>query len=143
VLVWLEQDHWSGSGAERLWAKPLGDDLYEIRNTPWYAYDLNWGDTVRCEGLSEAELPIVVEIVEPGGHQTLRLFFEDIPEVERESVLDQLNRLGATYENADRALYSLDLEPGIAIEPILDLLARQAEQTGLSWETGWTSKADD
>jgi hypothetical protein len=90
----------------------------------------------------EAGLPIVVEVVEPGGHQTLRLFFEDIPADERERVLEELNKLGATYENADQTLYSVDLGPDVAVGPVLDLLAREAEQAGLSWETGWTFRAE-
>jgi hypothetical protein len=142
ILVGLAAEHWSGNSAERIWAKPLGGDVYEVRNTPWYAYDLNWGDEVRCEGLSEAGLPIVVEIVKPGGHQTLRLFFEGAPSEERERVLRRINELGATYENADDVLYSIDLEPDVAPAPILDLLALEAEQGTLSWETGWTFKAD-
>jgi hypothetical protein len=143
ILVGLEPDHWSGGSAERLWAKPRSDGLFEIRNTPWHAYDINWGDVVRCEGLSEAGLPIVVEIIEVSGHQTLRLFFsaQTTPE-ERGRVLTRLNSLGATYENADDTLYSLDLEPNVTSEPILDLLAVEAEGGVLSWETGWTFKAE-
>lgn len=143
VLVWLGPDHWSGNAAERLWAKPLGDDLYEVRNTPWYAYDINWGDTVRCEGLSEAGLPVVVEIVNSGGHYTLRFFFDEQASVEtRERLLQDLGSFRALYENADDTLYSIDLEPGVEVERILDFLAREAEQGTLSWETGWTVKTD-
>jgi Domain of unknown function (DUF4265) len=143
ILISLGPDHWSGNGAERLWAKPLADDLYEIRNTPWYAYDINWGDTVRCEGLSEAGLPVIVEIVRDGGHHTLRLFFDRGVGIEtRERVLEDLAALRALYENADDALYSIDLEPSVAVEPILDLLAREAERGTLAWETGWTFKAE-
>jgi hypothetical protein len=52
ILIELPSDHWSELGGGRVWAKPLGDDQYEIRNTPWYAYDINWGDIVVCEGMS-------------------------------------------------------------------------------------------
>ncbi len=144
ILVGLEPDHWSGNGAERLWAKPVAEDLYEIRNTPWYANDLNWGDVVRCEGVSEAGLPIVVEVVGAEGHQTLRLFFtaQASPE-ERERILERLNELGPTCENADGRLYALDLDPSVAVEPVLDFLAVEAERGTLDWETGWTFKAED
>jgi hypothetical protein len=30
-------------GGESVWAKPLGNDLYEIRNNLWHSCDLNWG----------------------------------------------------------------------------------------------------
>ena len=49
ILIELPLDHWSGNGGERVWAKRLGNERYEIRNTPWYAYDTNWGDVVVCE----------------------------------------------------------------------------------------------
>ena len=143
VVVELGPDHWSGKRSERMWAKPCGDGRYEIRNTPWYAYDLNWGDIVRCEGVSEAGLPVVVEIVRPSGHQTVRLIFE--PEThgsDRERVLSRLNELNAWYENADGRMYSVDIEPEASAEAVLDLLAREAEQRTLSWETGWTFKGE-
>jgi hypothetical protein len=54
VLVELRED--AGTGGEQLWARPLGDDLYEIRNVPWYAYKLNWGDVVRCSSMRWAVL---------------------------------------------------------------------------------------
>ena len=47
---------------ESLWAKPLGDDLYELRNTPWLADGLHHRDVVRCAP-SEQDLPEVVDVV--------------------------------------------------------------------------------
>lgn len=47
---------------ESLWAAPLGaPGCCEIRNTPWHAYALNWGDEVRIETPSPDELPEVRE----------------------------------------------------------------------------------
>jgi hypothetical protein len=137
VLIELPADHWSGKGGERVWAKRLEESLYEVRNTPWYAYEVNWGDVVRCEGISSAGLPIVVDVVREGGHRTLRVFFEEIGADSRESILAEINRLGATYENGDDTIYSLDLEPDRPLEPLLDFLASEEEAGHLAWETGW------
>jgi hypothetical protein len=138
ILVELPSHHWSGHDGERVWAKPLEDGIYEIRNTPWYAYDLNWGDVVRCDGMSSADLPTVAQVIRPGGHRTLRLFFEDVGEADREQILREINRLGATYENGDDVLYGLDAEPGRSLEALLDYLAIQEEAGLLTWETGWS-----
>ena len=35
-------------GGESVWAKPLGSDLFEVRNSPWHAYDVHFGDVVRA-----------------------------------------------------------------------------------------------
>jgi hypothetical protein len=83
ILIDLQPGHWSGHSGERVSAKRLGDGIYEIRNTPWYAYDLNWGDVVRCEGMSTADLPIVADVVGHGGHRTIRVFFEEAEDEER------------------------------------------------------------
>ena len=91
ILIELPPGHWSGEGGERMWAKPLEDNVYEIRNTPWYADNLNWGDVVRCDGVSSADLPIVAAVVRPGGHRTLRVFFEDVGEA-RAMALQAVNR---------------------------------------------------
>lgn len=138
ILIELQPDHWSGNTGERLWAKPFDDGLYEIRNTPWYAYDVSWGDVVRCEGMSPADLPIVAEVVRSAGHVTVRIFFQEVETAERERLLEEINRIGATYENADGTLYALDLEPNVKLETLLDFLAVQEEAGNLAWESGWS-----
>ncbi len=113
--------------------------LYEIRNTPWYAYNLSWGDVVRCDGVSPADLPIVAEVVQPGGHLTIRIMFKEaVEEQNREEILAHVNRLGATYENADGTMYALDLEPNLTPQRLLDYLAVQEERGVLAWESGWS-----
>ena len=42
-VIFDVQDDTFGVGGEGVWAKPLGNDLHEIRNTPWHTCDINWG----------------------------------------------------------------------------------------------------
>ena len=140
ILLELPVDHWSGNTAERVWAKPLGNREYEVRNTPWYAQDVNWGDVVRCEGLSLADLPIVREVVRPGGHRTLRAYFLTTQDSERDAILDELMQLGAMHENADGKMYSLDLEPDVDLDQVVRYLKEKEAAGVLGWETGWSTK---
>lgn len=39
--VHVDLPHNAEAGGEAMWAKPLGDDLYELRNNPFYAHGLN------------------------------------------------------------------------------------------------------
>ncbi len=136
IVIDLPPDHWCRSTGERFWARRLDDSQFEIRNVPWFAYGVNWGDIVRCQGLSPAGLPQIVEVVTAGGHSTLRIMFDaDYPS--KEALLDELHGLGGSYESADDLLYSIDVEPGVPVEPILDYLARASELGGFAWETGW------
>lgn len=63
-------NHWA-TGGESLWALPLGDDLYEIRNSPFYAYGINWGDVVWAHSNDPELKPQVREVVTPSGNRTL------------------------------------------------------------------------
>jgi hypothetical protein len=38
--------------------------------------------------------------------------------------LTEINRLGASYENADGRVYAVDCEPEIAVGPIVDYLSQ-------------------
>src|SRR5262245_56293650 len=60
---------------ESFWAKPLGGDLYELRNSPWYAYDLHFYDVVRAIPDQPDERPRITGVVRAGGHKTLRVLF--------------------------------------------------------------------
>jgi len=68
-------NHWATDG-ESLWALPLGNDLYEIRNSPFYAYGLNWGDVVRATTDNLTLKLEVRSVVTPSGNKTLRVFFD-------------------------------------------------------------------
>jgi len=138
ILIELEPGHWSGRTGERVWAKPLGERRYEIRNTPWYAYDVNWGDVVRCEGMSPANLPIVAEVLRSGGHRTLRVFYLGDDNDEREAILAEINRAGAQYENADGMTYALDIAPNANLGELLRYLSEKEAADVLAWESGWS-----
>jgi len=137
ILIELPPDHWSGKSGERVWARPLGAQLYEIRNTPWYAYDINWGDVVRCGGISPADLPIVAGVSRRGGHRTMRVFIFADDDAERDGILGEVERHGATYENADGKMYSLDFEPSSSLDEIMRYLSEKEAAGILGWETGW------
>jgi hypothetical protein len=103
--------HWA-TGGESMWALPLGADLFEVRNTPFYAYDLNFLDVVRAVPTLPDEKPSILAIARRGGHQTLRVFFkEGVEEPERVQVLDDLRRFGVSYESCSPRYFSLDVAP--------------------------------
>jgi hypothetical protein len=100
-------NHWA-AGGEGIWAKPLGDDLYEI--VPFHAYGLNFGDVVRAVEPAPDKKPLVLEVIRPSGHRTLRVFFPDsVPEDQRLELLRSLEPLGAEFERATAGYFALDV----------------------------------
>jgi hypothetical protein len=111
VILDVSDDTFGISG-ERVWASPQGGDLYEIRNTPWHTCDVNWGDIVRAIAANDNEWPKFVEVVRRSGHLTLHLYFYDgADEAFRTAVLNRFKDWKANYENANSALYAIDIQP--------------------------------
>jgi hypothetical protein len=124
---------------ERFWAKPLGGDLYEVRNTPWYLYGLNWGDTVRCAELSTDEVPRVIDVVSRSGHKTLRVIFnhDRLTPERQDELLATLSEMHAHHERANPDLLAIDVEPQADYQAVFDFLARCTDEGLLVFEEAW------
>jgi hypothetical protein len=59
---------------ELIWAKYLGDGLYQLENLP-LANELNLHDVVRCREDANG-VPAIIEIVRRSGNRTLRVSFK-------------------------------------------------------------------
>jgi Domain of unknown function (DUF4265) len=124
-------------GGESVWAKPLGGDLFEVRNSPWHAYDVHFGDVVRAIPRNADEKPWFREVVKPSGHKTLRVLFpKETPEVEQAGLLDQLSSDGASYERANSRLVAVDVLPGGNYQRVCDRLWAWEQEGLLDYETG-------
>jgi hypothetical protein len=97
VLFELQSD--APTATETLWARPLSNDLYELRNTPFFARHCALGDIVRCT-VAEEELPRFVEVVTPSGNRTVRIFVPNGPQrdAQKAAILDRLDAFRCTYE---------------------------------------------
>jgi hypothetical protein len=128
-------NHWA-TGGEGMWAKPLGGELFEIRNVPFYAYGLNFADVVRAVEPASNQKPVIQALVEAGGHRTLRVFFADsVPLTECPSLLKQLNRFRAYFEGATPRYFAIDVEPDGDYEATRAQLDRWRAEGVLEFET--------
>jgi hypothetical protein len=127
--------HW-GTGGESFWAEDLGDDLFRVRNVPFYAYGLNFFDVVRATADQPNLKPEIREVVEPGGHRTLRVSFaKSYPEDRRVELLKQLNEHQAYFEGATSSYFAIDVEPQGSYEKVCDQLTAWEDSGFLSFET--------
>ena len=101
-----------GLTGESVWAKPLGNDLYEIRNSLWHSCEINWGDVVRAVPKRVDLKPEFIEVVRRSGHRTIHLLFlQDCPATTKDSILACLTNWNASYENSGGSLYAVDISP--------------------------------
>jgi hypothetical protein len=128
-------NHWATVG-ESMWAVDLGDGLYELRNSPFHAYDLNFMDVVKAISTDPESRPEVREVVRRGGHGTLRVFFEDeVTEERRFQLLESLRPLSVSFERATEGLFALDLEPGADVRRVRAELDRWKSKGWIGYET--------
>jgi len=128
-------NHWA-TGGEGMWAKPLGKDLYEIRNVPFHAYGLNFGDVVRAVEPAPDKKPVVSELVRRSGHRTLRvLFSESVADGARVELLQSLEGLKASFERATGRHFAIDIEPEGDYNAACDRLAAWEAEGLLGYET--------
>jgi len=136
VKVHLDLPNNEDVGGETFWAENLGNDLYRIRNNPFYAYGINFYDIVYAKAQSEDLKPSIIKVHEYGGHKTLRVIFTDESTLEeRTKRLKELNKFKAYHENANGMLFSIDVEPDGDYGAVCDLLYEWENKEILSYET--------
>jgi hypothetical protein len=124
------------TGSESMWARPLGDGLFELDNSPFYAYDLNYKDVVYAVAMHPDQKPLVRRVERRGGHRTLRARFGDsVPKPHRALLLKGSDRHGVTWEGADHRLFSLDIPPEGNYQAVCDQLWRWEQEGLLEYET--------
>jgi hypothetical protein len=140
VVVEIPDD--ASVAAESMWAKPVGPELYELRNSPWHAYDLHFGDVVRAVAESPDEKPRVLKVVRPSGHKTLRVQFgPTLSELRQVELLAQIAPFGASYERASPGLIAIDVLPEGDYQRVCAMLWSWEQQGMLEYETGTRQEA--
>lgn len=128
-------NHWWFKG-ESLWAKSLGDDLYEIQNVPYCAYGLNCGDVVRATADASDLKPEVREVVRRSGNRTLRICFSDeLTKEQQQPCLEALESLGTWVERANAQFVCVNVPPAADYASVEAYLAEQEGAGTLEYET--------
>jgi hypothetical protein len=135
-----DQGSISGEGMWALYDETTG--LYTLKNTPWFAYGLSWGDLVsvieKDEGLLE-----VGHVVFAGGHRTLRVFFApDFSDADKDLFLIRMQELAVDFELAGAELVALDVGPSSDYEMVLSYLGGLAAGEQLFYEEAWKGEEE-
>ena len=110
IKVYLDlPNHWWFKG-ESLWAKYLGNDLFEIQNIPYCAYGLNCGDVVLATADAPDLKPEVRKVVNQSGNQTLRVSF-NISKEQQSPYINAIEATGAWIERANSEFICINVPP--------------------------------
>lgn len=109
---------------EPLWARPLGENQYEVRSIPILTPNLNFKDIVYVRASSVDQRLYIRQVIRWGGHKTLRIDFENASEAQRREILNQLSFMQTRYESLT------ELEESYALDYALDV-APQCDYTSI------------
>lgn len=129
-------NHWWLKG-ESLWAKSLGDDLYEIQNVPFCAYGLNWGDVVLATADAPELKPEIRSVVRRSGQETLRVFFDDhLSEKDAQKpIIEKIKGMDAWIERAQATVIGINVNASGDYAAICAYLEELKNLGGVEFET--------
>jgi hypothetical protein len=118
-------------GSESVWAAPLDERLFEIRNSLFYVYGVSWRDVVEAEEVDDCLTAVAVS--ERGGHSTYRVILaEAVSHATWDEEWAPFQAQGCTYEGAEGRLIAIDVPPRGDVAAVFRLL-EEGENLGL-WE---------
>ena len=135
VVFKLEQDEdgYPPFAYEGLWAKSLGNDVWELDNAPFFVYEISNKDRVVVEKIDN-ELRFQ-SVRERGGHSTLRIHFEDESKVH--FIREELKKLGCPTEGSNnKNLVSVDVPKIVNLSTIESFLKINAQKCNFEYEHG-------
>lgn len=123
--VWAEvTGFWADvCSGESMWAEDLGNNLYRLRNNPFYLYGYSFGDIVEAIEPDPESKPVIQKVYCLGGHSNLRIIvLEAEPRNRFNELIAQLKDHKAGYENCKSKLYAVDVEPEGDYQKVMELL---------------------
>jgi len=129
-VLFRVQETDGSANVETLWATPLGEDRYQLDNSPFYAYSVSWRDIVYAPFDPQEQFPTFQRVLSKSGHRTIRIIFERATEGNSasEDVLEQLVTLGCSYEGATETYVCVDIPPGVELENVRQFMIQRSLQ---------------
>jgi hypothetical protein len=129
IKISLPEDDDSGGQAEWVWALPLTDDIFKLKNIPVFAYNLSFDDEVHAS--SQDGVPVYDGVVKHMGHSTYRIYAKNTrtdPQIL--NLLSTLKGQGCEFENATNKIVAVDVWPAADIHVVYRTL-QAAEDSGI------------
>lgn len=117
---------------ESLPATPLGDDLFRLEHSPFFAYGVSWLDVVEARALVPGGPLQFVRIATRSGNRTVRVILSPPPDQSPQNakVIASLTSIGCTYEASNPGFISVN----VPREVDLMLVTKYLSGTGQQWE---------
>lgn len=130
VLIRIEVTGRNRVSREELWAKYLGNDLYQLKAPSSMIAEFHFGDVVRAVTSPPNNMPLVLEVVQRSGHKTIRIvFLREVNDLTQQKILNGLQSFQVTCRMAFDRFWTVDIDPRENYQVVYDYL-RSAERAG-------------
>ena len=131
VLFRVPEDDGSAN-VETLWAYDLGNDLYRLDNSPFYAYSVSVGDVVLAPMDPVEGRATFQKVLEKSGNRTVRVILDPPLATGNSSddLIQELLSLGCSYEGANPTYLCII----IPRESDFSLVCERLTACGIQWE---------
>lgn len=116
---------------ESLWAEPIAEDRYRLRNVPFLVFGFSEQDVIIAQ--EDDGILRVTGVAARAGHSTYRLVLPE--DTNEEKFLEdwvRLGELGCTYERATRRYVAIDVPPCADIYAVYQVL--EEGERACQWE---------
>jgi len=136
----LEPSDFHYHSSETLWANYLGDDNYQLDNTPIFAYGVSYGDIVEAKKRTENDFPRYIRTIKNSGHSTYRIIILNQKTISNNAAFDKywepLKKLGCSYEGFEDYMLAVDVPLNADINEAYSLLEKGETDGVWSFEEG-------
>jgi hypothetical protein len=129
IKIPLAEGNLAGADTESVWAEPLKEATYTVKNVPFYAKGISCEDVVRAE--PEDGTLLFKGVVRHSGHSTYRIYANQgrtTPQVA--ALLGALRNLHCDIEPATDKLVGVDVLPEADIYKVYETMV-EAQRAGL------------
>lgn len=128
VQIWIDLP--GRKYQETLQAIPLSKSLFQIREIPFIADQVNYMDVVRCQEAGETPRK-VIQVFKSSGYSTIHLMFaEHTPRELISQCIRVLLQEGVTYRRSGLRAFSINIPPEVDRSSITGYL-EQLKQSGM------------
>ena len=130
-VAFVVQNEDGSTEVETLWAEPIGEQVYRLDNSPFYAYSVSWSDEVLAPPSTDG-LPTFQRVVSKSGNRTVRIRLDPPYEAGNKSAreMQDLVAMGCSFEGSRNHLMSVNIPPELSLTMIREHLISR----GLEWE---------
>ena len=134
IGIETEDDESDEVEVEFLWADQVGENRYQLKNFPFFAYGVSYDDIVEAELKYEDDpYPYLTRVVEKSGHRTIRIILDKSAKKSKRSkgILSHIAAMDCGYQGTDGETYFvINIQPHCDYDAVRDYL----NEEDIRWE---------